>query len=81
MRDPKTHAKVLERRANTVHEAFLAAREDDMDRCCRLADLSDAVEGALSDHQLRTGWEYIQRATPPYWRYITLIPDTEEDTP
>lgn len=80
MRDPKTHAKVLTLRANTVYQALLAARsEEDVDRCYRLADLSGAVEGALSDHEHRTGWAYLQWTTTPHWRHITIIPDTEEN--
>lgn len=79
MRDPKTHAKVLARRANALYEARNAVpRASHWGRWRRLVNLSGLVEGAISDHHHRTGWIYHQWTTPPHWRHTTIIPDTEE---
>lgn len=82
MRDPKTHAKVLAKREHAIHLARLAAyRSGDSAREERLVDLLGRTQQELDDWHKRTGWSYVHWANPPYWRYVVLIPDTEEDTP
>lgn len=76
MRDPKTHAKVLALRWETLWRGV--REEDDQPRKERLIKLRSRATGAMGDHQDRTGWIYAPWHKPPQWQYTETIPDTEE---
>lgn len=81
MRDPKTHAKVLAQRGNTVLGALVAVHgSGGSDREERFEDLLGRIENDRRDWQRRTGWYYDHLSNPPSWRHTEIIPDTEEES-
>ena len=78
MRDPKTHAKVLALREDTVGNA-LDASTPFSDREARLGALYDRLlELHNPVHGFRR-WLYDPHTAPPSWRHTEVIPDTKEE--
>lgn len=78
MRDPKTHAKVLRLRQDAVGKA-LDASTPGSDREARLGTLYDRLLELHSPVHGFRRWRYEPHATPPHWRHVEIIPDTEEN--
>lgn len=80
MRDPKTHAKVLELRREALYKASTQAlANNDLKRHHRLLDLAGGIDATAFDEGGLVEWRYCSWGTPPYWRHTKIIPDTEEE--